>query len=120
MDLASRGWTTASSDEDNPDAAYYSFYYYKNNDAEADQTAVYPADERFINTVVNEDGSVTRYWKNERDTQGNRIVVHPVEDKDGVNGAEAILQKVQIIREWFRTAWGIELDELRKMVYDIQ
>ncbi len=136
MDLASRGWTTASSDEDNPDAAYYSFFYYKNNDAEADQTAVYPADERFINTVVNEDGSVTRYWKNERDTQGNRIVVHPVEDKDGVNGAEAILQKVQIIREWFRTAWGIELDELRdevqyrqatydmnelrKMVYDIQ
>ena len=62
--------------------------------------------------------------------------IHPVEDKDGVNGAEAILQKVQIIREWFRTAWGIELDELRdevqyrqatydmnelrKMVYDIQ
>ena len=53
-----------------------------------------------------------------------------------MNGAEAILQKVQIIREWFRTAWGIELDELRdevqyrqatydmnelrKMVYDIQ
>ena len=120
MDLASRGWTTASSDEDNPDAAYYSFYYYKNNDAEADQTAVYPADERFINTVVNEDGSVTRYWKNERDKSGNRIVVYAVEDKDGIEGDKAILQKVQIARQWFHDAWGVELDSLRKEVQDRQ
>ena len=150
MELASRGWTTATEDDaedDNPDANYYSYYYYAKNDTETDPVPIYPSkleignpnepgDERYIVTVTDDDGTVHRYWKNDRDPQGNRIVVYAVEDKDNVNGAEAILEKLRIIREWFRTAWNIDLDELRnevqnrqatyniedlrKMVYDIQ
>ncbi len=122
MDKASRGWTTVTSEteDENPDAAYYSFYYFAKNDTEADRTPIYPGDERFISTITNEDGSVVRYWKNERDADGNRVIVYAVEDNDGVDGAEAILQKLEIIRQWFRSAWGVELDELRQEVQDRQ
>ncbi len=132
MQLASRGWATSASADD-LDAVYYSFYYYPNNDAEQDLVYV---EERFVVTVTDEDGTVHKYYRNERDKDGNRIVVYDVEDEDGIDGAEAILQKVQIAREWFRTAWNVDLDalreevqqrqatydinELRKWVYDIQ
>lgn len=132
MELASRGWATSASDDD-LDAVYYSYYYYPDNDAE--QELVY-LEERYVVTETDEDGTVHKYWRNNRDKDGNRIVVYDVEDKDGIDGAAAILQKVQIAREWFRTAWNIDLDalreevqtrqatydinELRKMVYDIQ
>ena len=132
MVLASRGWATSASDDD-LDAVYYSFYYYPDNDTEAELEYV---EERYVVTVVDEDGTVHKYYRNERDKEGNRIVVYDVEDKDGIDGAEAIEHKVQIAREWFRTAWNVDLDalreevqtrqatydinELRKMVYDIQ
>ena len=132
MELASRGWATSASDDD-LDAVYYSYYYYPDNDAE--QELVY-LEERYVVTETDDDGTVHKYWRNNRDKDGNRIVVYDVEDKDGIDGAAAILQKVQIAREWFRTAWNIDLDalreevqtrqatydinELRKMVYDIQ
>jgi hypothetical protein len=67
-------------------------------------------------TEVDEDGTVHKYWRNNTDDSGNRIVVYDVEDKDGINGAEAILQKVQIAREWLKTAWNVDLDELRNEV----
>ncbi len=132
MELASRGWATSASADD-LDAVYYSFYYYPDNDTEAELEYV---EERYVVTVVDEDGTVHKYYRNERDKEGNRIVVYDVEDKDGIDGAEAIEHKVQIAREWFRTAWNVDLDalreevqtrqatydinELRKMVYDIQ
>lgn len=132
MELASRGWATSASDDD-LDAVYYSYYYYPDNDAE--QELVY-LEERYVVTETDDDGTVHKYWRNNRDKDGNRIVVYDVEDKDGIDGAAAILQKVQIAREWFRTAWNIDLDalreevqtrqatydinELRKMVTDIQ
>lgn len=112
IELASRGWATSAS-EDDLDAQYYSFYYYPNNDAE--QELVY-LEERYVVTVVDEDGTVHKYWRNERDSQGNRIVVYDVEDKDGIDGKAAIEQKVQIAREWFRTAWNVDLDSLRHEV----
>ena len=77
--------------------------------------ALYPSDERNIARVT-VDGVVHTYWKNERDKSGNRIVVYAVEDKDGIAGDEAILQKVQIARQWFHDAWNVDLDSLRKEV----
>ncbi|MBQ9556435.1 MAG: hypothetical protein IJV05_09440 [Muribaculaceae bacterium] len=132
LELASRGWATSASDDD-LDAVYYSYYYYPENDAEQDLVYL---EERYVVTETDEDGTVHKYYRNNRDKNGNRIVVYDVEDKDGIDGSAAILQKVQIAREWFRTAWSIDLDalreevqtrqatydinELRKMVYDIQ
>ena len=132
MQLAARGWATSASADD-LDAVYYSYYYYPQNDNEQDLVYV---DERYVDIVTSEDGTVRKYYRNERDKEGNRIVVYDVEDEDGIDGAEAILQKVQIARQWFHDAWGVDLDalreevqtrqatydmnELRQMVYGIQ
>ena len=116
MDYASRGWATSAS-EDDLDAVFYCYYYYPDNDAEQELTYL---DERYVVTVTDADGVVHKYYRNERDSEGNRIVVYDVEDKDGIDGSEAILQKVQIAREWFRTAWNVDLDSLRKEVQDRQ
>jgi hypothetical protein len=50
--------------------------------------------------------------------QKNRIreIVYDVEDEDGLDGVAAIEQKVAIARQWFREAWGIDLDALREEV----
>ncbi len=112
LELASRGLATSASDDD-LDAVYYSYYYYPNNDNEQEITYV---DERYVITVEDEDGTVHLYYRNERDKQGNRIVVYEVEDKDGIDGRDAILQKVQIARQWFHDAWNVDLDALREEV----
>ena len=111
LDLASRGWT--SGDEDDVTSEFFCYYYYPDNDVT--QEAKYLHEwEVFIEE--DEEGVVHKYWRNYRDKEGNRIQVYDVEDKDGINGAEAILQKVQIAREWLKTAWNVDLDELRKEV----
>lgn len=112
MELARRGYATSASDDD-LDAVYYSYYYYPDNDTEQDLVYV---EERFVVVVTDADGTVHKYWRNNRDKEGNRIVVYDVVDKDGINGEEAILQKVQIARQWFRDAWNIDLDSLRNEV----
>ena len=112
MTLASRGYATKASDDD-LDAVFYSFYYYPDNDAE--QELVY-LDERNVVVVTDEDGTVHKYWRNNRDKNGNRIVVYDVPDEDGIDGVEAINRKVDIARRWFREAWNVDLDELRNEV----
>ena len=112
LDLASRGWAT-SAEESDLDITYYCYYYYPENDASQD--LVY-CDERFVLTVVDEDGTVHKYYRTDRDPEGNRIVVYDVEDKDGIDGVEAIMRKVQIARDWLRDQWGVDLDALREEV----
>jgi len=92
---------------------FYCYYYYPENDATADPVYV-----RMSNVFIeeDEDGTVHKYWRNNTDKEGNRIVVYDVEDKDGIDGVEAILQKVQIARTWLQDAWGVDLDELRNEV----
>ena len=118
LDLASRGWETDAA-EDATDAVYYSFYYYPKNDTEQDKVPIYLGQEKNI-AHVTEDGVDRTYWKNERDDNHNRIIVYAVEDNDGIEGDKAILEKVQIARQWFRDAWGVDLDSLRKEVQDRQ
>ena len=45
-----------------------------------------------------------------------RVTVYEVEDEDGIDGVAAIEQKVAYARQWFREAWGIDLDALREEV----
>ena len=116
LELAQRGYATSASDDDFT-AVYYSYYYYPDNDNTQD--LVY-CEERFVVTVTEEDGTVNKYYRNDRDPQGNRIVVYDVEDKDGIDGAEAILKKVQIARDWLKNEWGVDLDALRQEVQERQ
>ena len=112
LDLASRGWATSAEDSD-LDITYYCYYYYPNNDASQD--LVY-CEERFVVNIVDEDGNVNKYYRNDRDSSGNRIVVYDVEDKDGIDGVEAIMKKVQIARDWLSNEWNVDLDALREEV----
>ena len=110
LELAGRGW--ASGDEDDVTSEFYCFYYYPNNDNTQDMKYCY---EYETYTDVDEEGVEHRYLRSDRTT-----LVYDVEDKDGIDGVEAILKKVQIAREWLRTAWNIDLDELRQEVQDRQ
>ena len=44
------------------------------------------------------------------------LLIHDVEDTDGVKGNEAILSKLAIIRQWFLDSWNIDLDALHREV----
>ena len=112
LELAARGWATSAEDDD-LDVTYFCYYYYPNNDASQD--LVYCA-ERYVVNVEDENGVMHKYYRNDRDSEGNRIEVYDVEDKDGIDGAEAILKKVDIARQWLKDMWGVDLDELRNEV----
>lgn len=112
LELASRGYATSASDDDFT-AVYYSYYYYPDNDNTQDLVYI---DERYVVEVTDDEGNVTKYYRNDKDSQGNRIVVYDVIDEDGIDGAEAILEKVRIARTWLQDEWGVDLDELRRVV----
>jgi len=108
---AARGW--ASDAEDDVTAAFYTYYYYPDNNPDNDLVYI---NERDVYTETDEEGVVHQYWRNNRDSQGNRIEVYDVKDTDEIAGDEVILQKVQIIRQWLADMWGIDLDVLRAEV----
>ena len=110
LDLASRGW--ASGDEDDVTSEFFCYFYYPNNDATQD---IKYARENEVIEIPDEEGVLHKYLKKDRTT-----LIYDVEDKDGIDGVAAILQKVQIAREWFRTAWNVDLDALRQEVQDRQ
>lgn len=60
------------------------------------------------------------YGQPVKDKNTGKPVAYQVEDFDGVDGPSVILQKVQIARDWFRDAWGIDLDALRAEVQQRQ
>ena len=111
LDLASRGW--ASGDEDDVTSQFYCYYYYPDNDVTRDLEYV---SEYNVFIEEDEDGTIHKYWRNNVDKDGNRIIVYDVEDKDGIDGVQAILDKVNIAREWLKTDWNVDLDELRNEV----
>ena len=112
LELASRGW--ASGDEDDVTSEFFCYYYYPDNDATQDIKYIR---EYLVDSEVDEDGNVHKFFY---DKNGVRITVYDVEDKDGIKGDEAILQKVQIAREWLKTAWNVDLDKLRELVQSRQ
>ena len=52
------------------------------------------------------------------DKDGNRIpiYVYPVEDNDGVDGVAVLEQKINIVRNWFKEQWNLDLDAIRNAV----
>ncbi len=113
LDLASRGWASPSSADD-PNATYYCWYYYKDN-VVSDENKAY-LDESQIASETAEDGTVTYYYGRQHDSKGERIVAYQVPDEDGIDGVAAINQKVEIMRNWLRDEWGVDLDALRAEV----
>lgn len=113
LELAGRGWEPQ--DDANGNTWYYCYFYYPNNDPTAE--IKYISEWSFF-TDVNEDGSVHRYFYD--GNTGEVIEVYEVPDNDGVDGPDAILEKLNIARQWLKNEWNIDLDELRQEVQDRQ
>lgn len=96
---------------------YCRYYKYPGNDMSKEPQYIphTEADEKKISVVRDADGFIIQRYIYD---QKNRIreIVYDVEDEDGLDGVAAIEQKVSIARQWFREAWGIDLDELREEV----
>ena len=114
LNVATSGWYKNKQNE------YCRYYRYPDNDATQDAIYINQSDEQFVNFVYDADGTEHMYWKNDRDPGRNRIVVYNVPDEDGIDGREAILQKVQIARQWFHDSWNVDLDAVRQEVRDRQ
>ena len=122
-ELAQRGWEV-----DDPDALepiYSCWFYYENNEvSDENRKLTLPidandnraVDDSDLNVTVNEDGTKSYTLKNKRDSNGKPIIVYPVADKDGVDGVNILNQKVNICRNWFKSAWNADLDALRAEV----
>lgn len=48
------------------------------------------------------------------------IEIFPVDDTDKLDGRKIILEKTNIARQWYASAWGIKLDDLRALVHQRQ
>ena len=112
-ELASRGWATTSS-EDDLYATYYCYFYYANNEVGEDN--INYISEWDVFTEVDSEGVTQLYYKNQRDSEGNRIKVYPVPDTDNIDGVAVINKKIEIARTWLRDDWGVDLDALREEV----
>lgn len=111
--LAARGWETP--DGDDPKAVYYCYYYYTNNEVDNANKKYFNSDDLFVEET--DDQGVTHYYYgNNKDKEGNRIIAYKVEDKDGIDGVEALKQKIQIAREWLQDSFGVDLDKIREEV----
>ena len=141
---ASRGYAT-DGDEENGDMSelnYYCFYYYTDNIAGEENLnyisewdVITRDDGTYIarNRYQKGTGTITKgddgNWYDDQgrlcnssgyllDKDGNRIPINvfPVEDKDGVDGVALLQQKINIVRNWYKEQWNIDLDQLRNAV----
>ena len=112
-ELAARGWATTSSDDDLY-ATYYCFFYYTNN--EVGEENINYIDEWDVFKETDSEGVTQLYYRNVRDSNGDRIKVYPVPDTDGIDGVAIINKKIEIARTWLRDDWGVDLDALRQEV----
>ena len=55
-------------------------------------------------------------WAKENWVQSSNTVYEAETDEDGVDGEAMLLQKINIARTWFKDAWNMDLDELRREV----
>lgn len=146
MDDAARGWATDREEDSDSWIPYYCYYYYPNNNpvgADGESTLTYLDRNR---VEILEDGTIVyknmyqkgvgkvtlaedgKYYDEDGvecdkqgyvlDKNGNRVPIYAyaVEDEDSVNGKDILETKIQLCKDWFRDAWGIDLDELRNVV----
>ncbi len=119
---AEQGWY--SGDDDMDQSVAYAYYYYASEYDRENENPTYTL--RFVegeNSEVALYDVRTRQYLNSVEKVENWIesisddvTVYPVADKDGKDGKEIMLQKVNIARKWLADEWNIDLDKLREIV----
>lgn len=123
--LADRGWTTGKdTDLNEDDSPYYCMYYLKDVNKPDERTYFMESMEKdgtyrvavtgmkgeLFNTVAD----VEAYIAKLQETVAGGVFF--VEDEDKVDGRATIEQKRTIVRNWFKDAWQLDYDNLRKIV----
>lgn len=127
MWMAQRGWTTGSekSDEDleDDDADYFCYYYYKDpSNPDSKEYFLTSREQTYGNYRMGLVGLGGEYLTTVEEVEaylekiGEVFDIHPVEDRDNVDGYEIIKQKQSIARNWFADQWKISFDALRDVV----
>lgn len=125
--LADRGWTTGKDKDsaaDDDDAPYYCMYYLKDATKPEERTYFMQSMEKDANYRVAVTGmrgetfntveAVEKYIDGLKEQMPDRVFF--VSDDDTVDGRAIIEQKRTIVRNWFKDAWGLDYDNLRKIV----
>lgn len=129
--MAKRGWSTGKEtvgeEEESKDAIYYCYYYV--NPKKPDEknyflqsferitgiakVGIYTNDKQYFTTVK----EVEDYLDEMR---AKGYEVYEVPDDDKIDGYDILIQKLNIARSWLKDEWGINLDELRRIVQERQ
>lgn len=125
--MAKQGWTTGNElgdgefeeddadyfcyyfldDPENPESKHY-FLTSRENSAGLYQYGLVGLGGEYLTTVE----EVEEYLADMRESRD----IYPVEDKDKVDGYDVIMQKQNIVRNWFADQWKVSFDELQKIV----
>lgn len=119
---AEQGWYSGDNELEQSAASCY--YYYPTDQARDEDKKSYTLDyvELWDKTPAVRDVITGKVLTSRKDVEAwltsvsKRYTVYPVEDKDGKDGKDIILQKVNIARKWLADSWGIDLDKLRDIV----
>lgn len=124
--MAEQGWSNGNDDKmDISDDLPYCCYYYLADPSKPDERTYFlesvEKDNDVRLAVVGAGGEVMHTVAEvnaylERMRQLYPDAVFPVADADGVDGREMILQKQNIVRNWFRDTWQLDFDRLRSIV----
>lgn len=125
--MAAQGWCTENDDdpnaEDDPgeDKTYYCRFYYTDDTKEKKQYFLtsMEKDYTYRPCLVGEKGErmytvaeVEAYLEKFEQKQPFEVV----EDKDKCDGLALIEQKQDIVRNWFKDTWKLDIDKLREIV----
>lgn len=123
--MASKGWTSGSSDAfQAADAEYYCYYYCPDPANPEERTYFLKSEEKDSNYRVALVGENNERFNTVEDVEAyiERMNaskpggVFPVADTDQINGRDMILQKQNIARNWFKDTWQLDFDKLREIV----
>lgn len=125
--MADQGWSTGVEGEEaigGSDSPYYCYYYIpdkENPDARTYFLSSSEKDWSYRPCLIGEQGEtlytveqVEAYLEKMNTTIEGGIF--PVPDEDQINGRDVILQKQNIVRNWFKSAWELDFDKLREIV----
>lgn len=123
--MAGRGWTSGGDDTfASDDATFYAYYYVPDANDPDNKTYFLTSiekDSSFRPALVGEKGEILNtvaeveaYLEKMNELKPGGIYAVP--DNDKVDGREMILQKQNIVRNWFKDTWQLDFDQLRNIV----
>lgn len=123
--MADKGWSSGGDDTFATDDAEFFCYYYCPDPSNPEERTYFLSsiekDSQYRVALVGEKGETFNTVEEveaylERMNASKPGGIFPVPDNDTVNGRDVILQKQNIVRNWFKDTWQLDFDKLREIV----